>query len=102
MVSDDTLLILGAAGLGAYFLLKKTDAAIQDFTAPFTEAEAWVNQLIDYTGEAWEETYAQAQGLEYPTQTHEEAFPGYESGSLWDTFRLGWNVSPLGGIWGLQ
>lgn len=41
------------------------------------------------------------QGL-LPGQSFEEAYPGYESTSLWDRFRLGWNVSPLGGLWALQ
>lgn len=37
-----------------------------------------------------------------PGQNFTDAYPGYESTSLWDRFRLGWNVSPLGGYWALQ
>lgn len=37
-----------------------------------------------------------------PSSDWSAAYPGYEQGNIWDTFRLGWNVSPLGGLWALQ
>jgi hypothetical protein len=36
------------------------------------------------------------------TPTYAQDYQGYSATNPWDTFRLGWNISPLGGTWALR
>lgn len=108
MAKDNTVLYLLAAGAAAYFLfpkqaqetVKKISGSVGSFVPDAAGAfvDASYNAGYNYGSEIRQA--GEAQKTADLSQFYSD-YPGY-SDTLIDRFRLGWNLSPLGGIFPWQ
>jgi len=109
-VDDETLLTVVALGaLGYAFLFQESTKHFSEI--PTAAAKVVIEEGPKVSGGA-------AAVIAYPiakviseitntpiaqeSATYAADYPGYQAANPWDTFRLGWNISPLGGAWALR